>query len=230
MGLATFYRGIAVPPQRLDDVVSAIRDGGLNSKSWVWTPDFYRLPSPPDVLLRQMPLPRESLRVGPRIPAVYATADRDTALYYALKHNRTRESTSSILIAFQAPLEEVLVDGRDLLFTAASAVPRSDLRDLLTSVFGKALLPYLDAAWASSDGMNRIAMIDLAIQDPEIVRAHYANSVVFRGRNMIPYRSAFVVPTPVPSSSILFVQPVEGGVPSLEAVDAMGMIEMRGNR
>ncbi|WP_173050859.1 hypothetical protein [Bosea sp. ANAM02] len=231
MDLATFYRGIAVSPDRLEPVLSAIKDRGLGvEKLGFWAPDLYRLPEPPRALLQQMPIPRGHLQIEAPIPAVYATADRDTALYYALKHNRNAKSAASILISFQAPLDDVMVDGRDLLYTAASAVPRPDLRALLVKVFGEALLPYLDAAWATSDGLQRITIIDLAVHDPKVIRSHYANRVLFRARNGIPFRSAFVVPTPIPKSRILFAREVDGEPASEEAVDALEMIEMRVGR
>lgn len=227
MKLATFYRGIAVSPERLDTVVSSIRNEGLDGDRF-WKREFYRLPLPADVLLGQMPIPKESLRIGSPIDGVYATSDRETALFYALKHNRTLEKTASILIEFECPLEDALVDGRDLLYAAASAIPRPDLRAFLLEVFGEAFEPYLKAAWDSDEAYERIAIIDLAVHDAGVIRAHHANAVTFRGRNDIPFRSAFIVP--ISSCRIVSVQSVEGYVAPGSVVDAMAMITMRVSR
>jgi hypothetical protein len=102
------------------------------------------------------------------------------------------------------------VDGRDFLYTIFQLGDPQLARPIIERIFGIAILRYIDRAW-SSDGRERIALCDLAVQDDAVVLAHAGNKTVIGGRYGTRFRSAFCVRTPVATDRIVDVRPVEVG-------------------
>jgi hypothetical protein len=157
----------------------------------------------PDLSL-EMTRPKEL----PALPRICACASRRDAMYYACGHNSKGDHTASVLIEFNADLEDVVIDGRDLLFTMMQLGNPTSSREALDRVFEPAVLRYADRAWATSEQRARIACCDLASQDPTVTRAHALNELVIGGRYFTRISSAFMVKAPIPAASIVSVERV----------------------
>jgi hypothetical protein len=152
---------------------------------------------------------REDVTLLPRDQTphrVCACADKASALFYACKKNATASDNASLLITFEADISEVIVDGRDFLYTLFQGPDRA--RGAVERVFGSAILRYVDRAWATDghDQDQRISICDLAVQDDEVIRAHARNATVIGGRYNTEFRSAFTVRMPIPSDHIVSVE------------------------
>ena len=139
---------------------------------------------------------------------VCACADREGALYYALKHNRSIDHDTPLLISFEAELADVIVDGRDFLFTLFQSGDPTKARSIAERLFGPAVLRYVDRAWQTENQQQRIALCKLAVQDDAVIAAHAGNRTVIGGRYWTRFCSAFLVRAPVAPSRILDVSPV----------------------
>jgi len=73
-----------------------------------------------------------------------ACTNRRDGMYYACSHNRKGDHTASILIAFDADPNDVVIDGRDFLYAAAQLGNPTASREALGRVFGPAVLRYPD--------------------------------------------------------------------------------------
>ena len=110
-----------------------------------------------------------------------------------------------MMAAFEAPLEDVAVDGRDFPYAAFQIGQADRARDVLRRLFGPRVLRYAERAWDRKEGQHDIAMCDLAIIDPEVVAAHHANRTVVGGRYGTVFRSAFTVRMPIEPGRIVRV-------------------------
>jgi hypothetical protein len=206
------HRGIAVTEVAAPSVMDAIRRDGLVVEGRFWSglavPDLK--PRLKD-LWRSEDLTLEITRPKdlPALPRVCGCADRRGAIYYACSHNRTGDSTASILIEFEADLADVVVDGRDFLYTVLQMGSPAANRESLERLFGPAVLRYADCAWSTSDQRKRIACCDLATQDPDVIRAHALNGLVIGGRHRTRFSSAFLVAAPVSSARIVSVEQID---------------------
>jgi len=92
------------------------------------------------------------------------------------------------------PLSDVIVDGRDFLYTVFQ-LGSDRARPAVERLFGSAILRYVDRAWATDkhDQEQRISICHLAVQDDEVVRAHARNATVIGGRYDTEFCSAFMV-------------------------------------
>jgi hypothetical protein len=131
------------------------------------------------------------------------------AAYYALHHNFSAgRDDHPIAIEFTATIDDVYVDPRDFLCTAFQLWDRESQRyrewqsQVLSDLFGRAILRYFAAACRSTNQAYRIAMCNLAALDPKVVEAHFANTKVIVGRYNTRFMSAFFVKAPVHSSRI----------------------------
>jgi len=102
-------------------------------------------------------------------------------VFYACKKNVTASDTASILITFEADIPDVIVDGRDFLYTVFQ-LGSDRARPAVERLFGSAILRYVDRAWATDkyDEEQRISICHLAVQDDEVVRAHARNASLLR--------------------------------------------------
>ena len=219
----TLYRGISVEPERSEEMKSRILTYGLTQElydvvrdySREWTdlrPRLQELLNDEEISLEHDTRPSSSERVE----VAYACADLIGASYYASEHNRweARNLTHGLVISFTAPLEDIEVDGKDFLYTTfqhfSGASRRNNqhletVREIVSQLFGKAVLPYLDRAGQLQDDTGKaIALCDLAVQDPRVIMAHAKNDLVI-GRQRTRFKSAFVVKAPVCAGRILEV-------------------------
>jgi hypothetical protein len=121
----------------------------------------------------------------------------------AWQHNRTRENDTPIIVEFEADEDTVAIGGRDFLATVFQLGEPALARPALARAFGNAVLPYAERAWATDNQDTRIALFDLARHDPDVVKAHHANTVVLGGRFRTVFRSAFIVKLfPAPQSVV----------------------------
>jgi hypothetical protein len=162
--------------------------------------DLWRSPTLSTEITR--PDPKEML-------GICACARKQDALYYACKHNRKAENTAPILVAFDTNPDDVTVDGRDFLYTVVQLGNPTTSRTRLERLFGPSILRYVDRAWATPDQNVRIACIDLAIQDAEVIAAHAVNELVIGGRHKTRFASAFIVRGPVTAERIVAVERVD---------------------
>ena len=121
-----FYRGIAVARSGAADLVAKIGSDGLKRGEGSWTmlaPDLksqlYELWLRPTLTFT------DTRPDGSDLTWVCACAEPDGALYYACRHNKTAEHDTPILIKFEAPLADVIVEFFTLSFSSAMQLPRS---------------------------------------------------------------------------------------------------------
>lgn len=192
-----FFRGMAVPASRVDEVLSTITKDGLDlGRSWHME---YRHPGPLHELFAKTDLSVRDTRPKDQegCPAVCACGEELGAACYAWEHNCTGDDDTPIMVEFEAEQDAVAVDGRDFLCTVFQFGEPASSRAILEKTFGHAILRYAEKAWASPDQDTRVAMCDLARHDPGVVEAHHTNSLVIAGRYRTVFRSAFIVKLPV---------------------------------
>jgi hypothetical protein len=213
--MPVLYRGIALDQLTADADRAAIRQtGDLAAKSW-WK---NTMASPPQVRSRKSELARVPSKVRdeisrlPQTPLTYACGDFDGAARYAL-----RESGIPLVITFEIALEEVIIDGKDFLYTVFQLWDRDGtshrdrVRENLSTLFGPATLGWFDRACRETDTMARIGLCDLAVHDLAAIEWHYANRTDIAGRHNRLFRSSFALPAHLNPAAILDVQEV--GVP-----------------
>jgi hypothetical protein len=152
---------------------------------------------------------RDELRRSPKLysdPSVgqvvgfFATADRDTAHWYA-GHNGADEA---IVVEFEAPLDALIVDCRDFLdrvfLFAESFLQKGEtqrlgpMRECIRKYWGDAVLEYFDPLGSGGTVIN---LVNAAAYDMRVVRAHLANSAVLQGRSGVTFRNQLAVLAPV---------------------------------
>lgn len=105
-----FFRGLAVPSEQADGVADKIRGEGLATNAWRWRTEHWR----PDLkLVEKSDLGLDDTRPKGVLatPAVCACGDVEGAAYYALRHNRNAFDDAPLLVEFEAPIENVAIDG-----------------------------------------------------------------------------------------------------------------------
>ena len=110
----------------------------------------------------------------------------------------------TLVIEFSAQIGDVLVDGRDFLYNAVFQAPTLSeaQRTIARRAFGARIDRYIDRALRFQESTKRIAVCDLAVQDPAVIQAHYENQLILLGRHNTQFCSAFVVKVPIPPSRI----------------------------
>jgi hypothetical protein len=139
---------------------------------------------------------------------VCACGEEQGALYYACMHNRSAENNTPVLIVFNACPSDVIVDGRDFLYTVFQLGDPERSRPIVERIFGRAILKYVDRAWLG-DREECIPVCDLAVQDDAVVQAHAANRIVIAGHYRTRFRSAFFVRSPIVADRILDVRIID---------------------
>jgi hypothetical protein len=110
---------------------------------------------------------------------------------------------------FDAEPSEVIVDGRDFLYTVFQLGDPRRARPIVECIFGSSILKYIDRAWSKQEQAERIDLCDLAVQDDAVVRAHASNNIVIGGRYRTRFRSAFFVRSPVAGKRIVDVRMID---------------------
>ena len=221
--LMRMYRGISVSGGKFEEVCADLRANGLTLTSKAtWRFEAVDLRSRIEDLVKKPDLSTDDTRPsrwvetpsgGQRVltgafPVVCACGDELGATYYAIRHNRSDDKNSSILVTFEAQLSDLHIDGRDFLYNFVFQMGHSEgQRRCALEIFGPALARYLDRAWQRNDTQYRIALCDLAVQDLDVIEKHHANTVVIGGRYGTIFRSAFFVRLPVGPERILVVAP-----------------------
>jgi hypothetical protein len=211
-GAMRLYRGLAVPEAAALTVMESIQREGLLVEGRFWSGlSVHDLKPELEELWQYTDLSTEMTRpkAKPALPRVCACNDRRDAMYYACSHNRKGDHTASILVTFDAHLDDVVIDGRDFLYTVVQLGNPTASREVLGRVFGAAVLRYADRAWTTLDQHTRIACCDLATQDPAVIRAHTANDLIIGGRYFTRFSSAFMVKAPIPAECIVSVERVD---------------------
>ena len=210
--MPVLYRGITLDPQTADADRAAIRqDGQLAVKSfWKNT-----MASPKQVRSRTSELARapgkvrDEIKSLPQTPLSYACSDFEGAARYALSARGT-----PVVIAFETVLEEIIIDGKDFLYTVFQFWDRSGtghrdrVRENLSTLFGPAMLGWFDLACRETDTMARIGLCDLGVHDFAAIKRHYANRTDIAGRHNRLFRSAFALPASLEPAAILDIQDV----------------------
>jgi len=203
----TLHRGIAIPRANSERVVANIQATGMSGSEGRWR---FQLPAIADVrreldrFYAKPDLTRDDFFAAAPFNGLCAGGRPSDAAYYALRHNSCADRNDQPLaIEFTADIVDVYVDPRDFLCTAfqlwdrASEGHKEWQSKVLRELFGSAVTRYFAAACRSTDQTYRIAMCNLAAFDPEVVKAHFANTKVIGGRYGTRFSSAFFVKAPV---------------------------------
>jgi len=116
-----FFRGIVVPSGSATSTIADIQQNGLQIRKSGWRmiaqdlkPHFDRLWSLPTITRADV-----NLLPDDQTPSrICACADKTSALFYACRKNVTVVNNTSLLITFEADISDIIVDGRDFLYTA----------------------------------------------------------------------------------------------------------------
>jgi hypothetical protein len=220
--IMTLHRGIAVSPSEVREIRDRILQIGLRSEDSPHSKiEVFNLRPRIDELFSKQNLSREDTQ--PRrwvtterggysqlcggFPVICASGDELGASYYACKHNTSEASgkTEPLLITFQAPLEDVFIDGRDWLYWVFERARSEDAIESVVPLVGPKIRRYLRRALESEEHDFRCALCELAMQDLDVVLAHSRNKTILGGRGGTVFRSAFEVRAPVPPDRIVSV-------------------------
>jgi hypothetical protein len=213
------YRGIAVPEHAVAQCIEDIRSSGLAVVDGRWRLRFYDLKRRLNDLWGKDAITFADTRPNERSPDwICACAEQAGALYYACHHNRSRIDNTPLLITFDAELKDIIVDGRDFLYSLFQYGQSEPALPVAIGLFGPAISRYLNRAWALNDQEQRLALCDLAIQDESIILAHSTNRAVIAGRVGTVFRNAFMVRAPIAAECIWDVE-IVGELPSIPSID-----------
>jgi hypothetical protein len=211
--ILTLYRGIAVPVTEVAAIADAIRKRGLLGTEGRWK---FSIPDVDQVRRRLADMaanPRTSRSdiLEPSCGlAICACGHPEGGAFYAIEHNGGA-GTAPLLISFRIPDSRVYVDCRDFLCTAFQLWDREGIagqarqREILSTVFGSAVVRYFNAACNTTDQAIRIAQCNLAAFDPAVLAAHYKNRLVIAGRYRTRFASAFFVASPISPNEVVDV-------------------------
>lgn len=168
---------------------------------------------------------------GTEDSGICACGDYDGAAYYACVHNsRTGSARSNFVVEFTAPLEEVVIDARDLLYLAFQFWVGADEEkyrkhlELVSRAYGPWIKRYFSAARASQPE-RRDGLCALATIDPSGLVPHARNKLVLQGRYGVTFRSAFIVQGPVAPERVIAVHtPQKWNPPSSDVLHTDGCL------
>lgn len=205
-----FFRGIAIPGSKVDDVIENIRKTGMRVGDGRWTimasdlkKEFQNPAKWMELISRDTLNISETRKQG--VKTICACADEESALYYACIHNKTAINDAPLLLEFEASIQDVWVDGRDFLYTVvqfwdrktSSQKQKTKVENVLIKLFSDAIILYLEKAFKTYDSNRRIALMDLAINDHRVIESHFKNRHWIRGRHGTFFRNAFLVRSPI---------------------------------
>jgi len=207
-----FYRGIAVSAGEAAPTIANIRQNGLQVRNAGWRMIAQDLKPHLARLWSLQSIARSEVDLDPNDETphrICACADKTSALFYACKKNVNATDAASILTTFEADIADVIVDGRDFLYTVFQMGNPDRARPILERLFGNAIPRYAERAWATENGdYQRIAICHLAVQDDDVIRAHARNTTVIGGRYDTEFCSAFMVRMPIQSERIVSIEEV----------------------
>lgn len=135
---------------------------------------------------------------------VCACGDSTGASYYARVHNRQNDG-HPIVVKFNENIKNVFIDGKDFLYPVFQFGDENSTSRLVDA-YGESIAKYFDKAIRSDDQDYRVAMCDLACQDKEVIRSHYNNGFVLKGKSNTTFKSAFFIRLPISEKSIIGVE------------------------
>lgn len=201
------FRGIAVPKDQLESVISDIQFNGIidGAKAFWQTRQEKHFRNLNTLHLKPNLSIKDTRPKNEHTNAVCACGDNDGALYQATKHNLYGDNNTPIIIEIDIDKSLLSIDGKDFLYTAFQGSDPVKARPILEKCFGSAILKYANRAWSSNNQSFRIAQCDLAIQDIEVIEAHHASKTVIAGRAKTIFRNAFTIKLSILPASILSV-------------------------
>lgn len=206
------YRGIAVAAAEADRIIERIRTQGIVGTEGRWVLPLNHNRANTTALMAKADLSTaDTRRRADEIPTICACGDEAGAAFYAAEHEAS-DGSVPLIIEMYVEVDRVWVDGRDFLYPAFQIFDQrsnhnlAGQRSLLEKCFGRAVLPYFDASTARKKPNYRIAMCDLAIEDPDVVMQHSRNRILLQGRYKTRFRSAFGIETPVTPPQIVAVR------------------------
>lgn len=192
------HRGLSLPSNDVERHVDDIRRNGLLAGAGRWRMLFHDLKPRLEALMEKPTLQRSDVDTGEETPPwACACAQRRDALYYACRHNVSATDDASVVVTFEAPQRDIIIDGRDFLYPVFQFGDPERARPVLTSAFGSSILRYADRAWSSQETQTRIAYCDLAVQDDEVIAAHAGNTTILGGKQGTVFSSAFMARAPI---------------------------------
>lgn len=222
-----FYRGIAARADEGDRTVEEIRKNGLLPANGdrQWTMKAHNLkPRLPELWELSVLTEADLEPPGPVLSWDCACADEAGAMHYAVNKNCSLERPVPLLITLEAEIPEIVIDGRDFMFTLFQLGDPAKARPIAERLFGPGILRYVDRAWRTDDDFQRRALCQLAVQDDDVIAAHAGNRIVIGGRYSTIFCSAFLIPTPLPPERIIEVRMLQGDFEPPEPEIALGMI------
>lgn len=215
--LLKLYRGISVDAESSENIKATILRKGIIGTEGKWRAEYFDLKPYLNELLERNDLSVELTRPneyarrteimfgGTTVPAtngIYACGEQNGASFYAERERRPDQI--GLVIEFSMPVSDVLVDGRDFLYNFVFQAPAlsESQRVLIRRAFGARIDRHIDRAFRFENVSRRIAVCDLAVQDPEVIRAHHRNRLTIQGRYNTQFCSAFLVKVPVPPARI----------------------------
>lgn len=189
----TLFHGIALAPERADEVEEDIRLHGLRPPPGSRHYPVTRFSREEAARLSGLPdLDRESTRPedAPRTDWVFACGDQPGAEVYASRGVWQVDEPVRLMVEVEVDLDALVVDGNDFLHRIAMLVEDAEARDAIGIVYGPACVEHVLRGRGQPKGVP--ARVDLACQDPEVVLHHLGNKAVVAGSHGTRFRSSFM--------------------------------------
>jgi hypothetical protein len=215
MGRITFYRGYSIPVAQSESFISILKKDGVRPyvNSRFQKDNLGPLPKRRrEGLFRKDDLTTKDTRPEsiPEVEFIFACGDWMGAAYYAALHNSGGGRRHAFVVEFAVEtINRVQVDGRDFLYPLMQRGPSEKRLLAFEACYGKVIRKYVDKAWSSDQQDYRIAVCDLACEDPTVVRAHLSSSKVIRGRYQTTFCSSFVICSPIAPADIVAISEVK---------------------
>jgi hypothetical protein len=200
------YRGINCLEASSKGNIQA--NGIIGTEGTVWELYFRDMIKPLiDINLKDLS-DSDKLFVDSTSRAICACGDELSASYYACIHN---SGNFPLVVKFQTTLENIYIDGRDLLYTVFQLWDMNNsnnfarIRQQLNDLFGSSILHYFDHCENEKDHTKRIIYCNYACHDNEVKLAHLKNQIIIKGRYKTLFKSAFIVKSPISKEDILDV-------------------------
>ena len=204
-----FHRGITVPSDAAEAVISNIKQDGLHEDQGEhWLTCICR-PGNLDALHLKPDLSKSDTRKEANSArAVCACGDEAGAHHYAFErnHSPSKGHDTPIVIEFSTDVSAIAVDEKGFFCKLFELGDPEKVAPVFERSYGKVAMRYARKAWSTDDHSHRIAQCDLASNDIEVIKAHYDNSVVLEGSGGELFRSAFKILLPVPAEAIIDVR------------------------